>query len=258
VTKRERQWAHNWIPLTLRAALLKAHGNREEAERILAAARAGRRERRAARRGRRGDVVFSPPSPAHQAELARRRELRALSEDDIADRMGNASDAEVAELTRELDRRDHADRRRDAKDAARQAEAERLIAAGEDEETAYRRAYGVTDDAARRQEAVAMLRREGFRGRSFDSLARQAHAEEVERSYWSAEAATKGYLLSPAGNRAGIDPRSLFDGPAARANKYASEELRDYWREHGRLTVEDTKADLLAGRRRTVTAGDVA
>lgn len=258
MTKRERQWAHNWTPLTLRAAILKAHGDREEAERLLAAARAGRQARRQARRARRGDVVFAPPSPAHQAELARRRELRALSDDAIAERMADASDAEVAELSRELDRRDRNDRRRHAKDAARQAEAERLIAAGEDEETAYRRAYGTTEEAERRQEVTARLRRDGHRGRNFDQLARSYHREEVRQAYLRAEEVCRGHVLSPAGKRAGVDPESLFTAPEATARKYASEELRDFWREHGRPTLADTKAELLGGRGRLRTAGDVA
>lgn len=258
MSKRERQWAHGWVPLTLRAAILKAHGDHAEAERLLAAARAGRKARKEARRGRRGEVVFAPPSPAHLEQLAERRRLRAMSDDQLAAAMGTADEAGLAVLERELERRDKADRRRDAADAARQATAEALIAAGEDEETAYRRAYGVSEDKARRDEAAALLRREGYRGRGFDALARAAHADEVERSYWAAEDATKGYLLNDAGRRAGVHPRELFTGTTARAHKYASEELRDYWREHGRLTLEDTKADLLAGRRRTRTAGDVA
>jgi hypothetical protein len=263
MTKRERQWAHNWVPLTLRAALLKAHGDRERAEELLAAARAGRRARRARR------AVFATPHPAHQADLAHRRRLRALSDDEIAGAMAAATDDEVEELVAELERRDRAEakaarsrdrraRQRADRDAEREAEAHRLIAAGEDEEEAWRRAYGITEEQERRAEAVRQLRGDGHRGRSFDQLARSYHREEVRQNYLAAEAETRGHLLSPAGKRAGVTPRSLFDGPAARAHKYASEELRDFWRANGRLSLEDTKADLLGGRRRTVTAGDAA
>jgi hypothetical protein len=51
-----------------------------------------------------------------------------------------------------------------------------------------------------------------------------AHAQ-----YLQAEAACRGNLLSRAGIKAGIDPWSLWSGPAGRADKYASEELRDFW-----------------------------
>jgi hypothetical protein len=130
-------------------------------------------------------------------------------------------------------------------------------------EVAGRCAHGVpAHGAGQPSRGVApcpsQLRGDGHRGRSFDQLARSYHREEVRQNYLAAEAETRGHLLSPAGKRAGVTPRSLFDGPAARAHKYASEELRDFWRANGRLSLEDTKADLLGGRRRTVTAGDAA
>lgn len=40
------------------------------------------------------------------------------------------------------------------------------------------------------------------------------------------------------GRRRGIDPVSLFMGPARRAEKWASEELLEWWRSHPRMTYQ--------------------
>ena len=51
-----------------------------------------------------------------------------------------------------------------------------------------------------------------------------AHAQ-----YLHAEDVCRGNLLSREGIAAGTDPWTLWSGPASRAQKYASEELRDFW-----------------------------
>jgi hypothetical protein len=43
-------------------------------------------------------------------------------------------------------------------------------------------------------------------------------------------------MLNRRGREAGVDERTLFTGPEARARKYASEELLTYWETHPRLT----------------------
>lgn len=46
-------------------------------------------------------------------------------------------------------------------------------------------------------------------------------------------------LLSKEAMALGIDSYSLFIGPRARAERWASEELRDWWAVHGRLTYAE-------------------
>lgn len=46
-------------------------------------------------------------------------------------------------------------------------------------------------------------------------------------------------FLNRRGRAAGIDPRSLFYGPAVRVTAYASEELRDWFAQHGRTTYAE-------------------
>jgi hypothetical protein len=57
---------------------------------------------------------------------------------------------------------------------------------------------------------------------------------EIDRTYQAASAHTNGVLINTEGNKNNVDPRSLFRGPKARAMKYASDELKDWWLEHPR------------------------
>jgi hypothetical protein len=50
---------------------------------------------------------------------------------------------------------------------------------------------------------------------------------------------TNGALLNARGRAKGIDAWDLFIGPAVRANAYASDELREHWAKHGRLTFAE-------------------
>jgi hypothetical protein len=89
---------------------------------------------------------------------------------------------------------------------------------------------GRREDRAERVEA----RRERARGRRRRLNAE--HRDEVYRQWLQAEAATRGVMLNKAGQRAGIDERSLFTGPESRVVKYASPELFEWFEEHGRPT----------------------
>ena len=58
----------------------------------------------------------------------------------------------------------------------------------------------------------------------------------------------RGELLNARGRTARIDPASLFMGPSSRVERYASEELKDWFAHHGRLTVGDFEAQWWNGR----------
>lgn len=60
--------------------------------------------------------------------------------------------------------------------------------------------------------------------------------DELDRRHAQATDDTNGVLLNARGRAAGIESRSLFYGPAVRVRAYASEELRDWFDEHGRVT----------------------
>lgn len=44
---------------------------------------------------------------------------------------------------------------------------------------------------------------------------------------------------APSGRRGRVDPRTLFTGPQSRVDKYASEELKNYFDQHGRVTATE-------------------
>ncbi|OII60868.1 phage capsid protein [Streptomyces sp. CC53] len=66
--------------------------------------------------------------------------------------------------------------------------------------------------------------------------ARALYDEYVYRQYLAAEDACRGYLLNKKAEAAGIRPETLFSGPARIAYARASDELKEWWKEHGRLT----------------------
>jgi hypothetical protein len=90
-------------------------------------------------------------------------------------------------------------------------------------------------------------------------------AAEVSRVIDAAEAGTNGYILNRRGREAGISERSLFTGPEARAKKYASEELLNWWESHPRPTEahfrgEDTRIGYatVRGKRPRMTSEEEA
>lgn len=119
------------------------------------------------------------------------------------------------------------------------------VAEGMSDEDAWAEATGQDVETQRREAAIAQLRGDGYTGRGFDELARAAYRRFVDAHYWQAEADTNGYLLNNAGQAAGINPRELFEGPAARARKWASDELLEWWDNNGRVTFDEFAAQLL-------------
>ncbi len=229
MARRVYHWKHGWIPLTHAAALQKAHGSEAGAAKLM------------------GKSIAAVPAAS----------LRRMSDDDLATHLGDVGDNEVAlgKIMRELDRRDREQERRTARkqerESARDAEFERQVDAGVDAEAAYAAVYGVSEERQRRQEAISSLRAAGYRGAGLDALVRDAFKEHVRQAYLDAETVTRGQMRSKEGRAANIDERSLFVGPEARARKYASRELLDYWQQHGRMTVEDFKASVMGGQMRS-------
>ncbi|WP_345174734.1 phage minor capsid protein [Streptomyces lavendulae] len=66
--------------------------------------------------------------------------------------------------------------------------------------------------------------------------ARELYEEYVYRQFLAAEEDCRGYLLNKKATTAGHAPVSLFSGPARIAYSRASDELKEWWAKHGRLT----------------------
>ncbi|AUI56795.1 phage minor capsid protein [Amycolatopsis sp. BJA-103] len=183
-------------------------------------------------------------------------DLVALSDADLEEHLTRVSqtddfDALEAAIV-EMERRESAappvDAKQQAADEREQQQweqFEKLIDSGWDEESAAAEAYGRSVEQQHRDRAIESLRARGYTGRGFDELARAAFRDVVYDQYLAAEDETRGHMLNAAGTAAGIDPHSLFGGNAARARKYASDELKEWWDNHGRITYDAYAADLL-------------
>lgn len=68
---------------------------------------------------------------------------------------------------------------------------------------------------------------------------RAEYEEVLYAQYERAADATNDRLVNAAGRARGIDPLSLFMGPARRAYCWASEELIEHWSRHPRVTFAD-------------------
>lgn len=94
----------------------------------------------------------------------------------------------------------------------------------------------------RRQDLLKQSRKPG---ESLDQLVDRMYGEATELLYLAAEAATNGYMIKKEFAHLGIDPYSLFHGPARAAAKYASRELMDWFRANGRVTWIEYKYAML-------------
>jgi hypothetical protein len=83
--------------------------------------------------------------------------------------------------------------------------------------------------------AKAKAKRDGDRA-AWESA---AHAQ-----YLQADEECRGNLVNRRGYAAGVSDWSLWSGPESRAMAYATEELREFWYTHPRITVEAYRRQL--------------
>lgn len=113
---------------------------------------------------------------------------------------------------------------------------------------AYATVTGADHERLIQEQWQALLDSDRHAGETRAQAADRTHSEWVDQQYQAAEDACRGHLLNAAGQARGIDPRKLFYGPAARAYKYASEELVDYWRRNPRVTQVEWRAERTGSR----------
>ncbi|WP_371652490.1 MULTISPECIES: phage minor capsid protein [unclassified Streptomyces] len=174
-----------------------------------------------------------------------RDDLADLSDDDLAWAMQYADPGELRGIAAELDRRDAVDppTPADSDDpvadllADRDALADAMAPAPDPEQWGR-----LADDETFAAEAAALAagqEQEGDTDERHVITRREARAlydEYVYRQYLQAEEDCNGYLLNKKASAAGINAVSLFSGPARIAYARASDELKQWWAEHGRLT----------------------
>lgn len=194
-----------------------------------------------------------------EREKQQRRELRAMKSAELRQAMLDAIAADdmraFNRLAVESDRRDAArdtarakrQHQREAEERRKAEEYEQLLTAGYDDEEAAEVVYGVPVERQRRQAAITSLRRSGYEGKNLEQLARAAFRTHVYEQFRKAEDDTNGYMVNPEGRRRNVDPLALFTGPEARARKWASPELREWWDLHGRPSFADYVDALVNG-----------
>ena len=102
------------------------------------------------------------------------------------------------------------------------------------------RAWSVAVEAEDASPLTNPARRPGRR-LSPEQACREEYDAFMRDSYVMAENDCRGVLLNRNGRAAGVDPTSLFCGPASRVRKYASEELRTWFTGNGRITFGEWK-----------------
>jgi hypothetical protein len=178
-----------------------------------------------------------------------RERVRGMSSDELDEAMAGAGDDydQLLAAVAESDRRERLEERRIARDH-RGRRFDELVEQGWSEEDAADEAYGVTREGRDADEAIERLRAEGYRG-TFHQMAKASFYDEVERIRIRLEDndnPVKGQFLNREGRARGLDPGYVFTSSAEDARRYASEELADWWRYNGRLSLREWKA-MLAG-----------
>lgn len=188
-----------------------------------------------------------------EAELARRDELHGqhLHEPDpetVGERDPLAAET-LAEMDRHLDEQAHR--------AEQGRHVDELVSRGWSYPDAHAEVHGLDAQELARQERAGAVNADRRTGETQEQTVRRLYGEQVHLQFLAAEEAVRGHLLSKTGRAAGIDPVTLFSGPAARARKYASEDLLRWWADHPnnmRRTYTEFRADVLARSRDLATA----
>lgn len=76
---------------------------------------------------------------------------------------------------------------------------------------------------------------------------KQDYLSFVDYQYLAAIEATAGVLVNQLGKVDHIDGFTLFSGPLSRAQKYASEELLEFWKTNPRRTLSQFEEQWVTG-----------
>ncbi|MYY08820.1 phage capsid protein [Streptomyces sp. SID4919] len=173
-------------------------------------------------------------------------DLTAVGDDHLAWAMQYATNSELLRIAAEMDRRDAAAMPplADTGDPVADMLADRDALAAALDPAHDPTGWGaLADDDTFAAEAAALAAAQEEEGGPADERhtitrreARALYDEYVYRQYLAAEDDLRGHLLSKKAQAAGISPVTLFSGPARIAHARASDELKEWWTEHGRLT----------------------
>jgi hypothetical protein len=167
-------------------------------------------------------------------------------------------DRALEELDAELARREGVDELR-VDDDLKSRQLDDLLSRGWSYLDAWAEVHGRDVADLEREERLQLVDAERRPGERREQTIGRMYAEHVYLASMQAEEDTNGHLLSPAGRaenarraRQGkplITAASLWSGPAARARKYASDELKEWWETHGgRRNLTEYRAQFTGDR----------
>jgi hypothetical protein len=182
-------------------------------------------------------VAEAPAPPQTRASQYTPEATVHLSDDDLAVALNRLNDDPAAQdqILQTLVWREQIELQRDA-DLAADLERKRCEKA--EREAAWQREWedvSPLTNPARRSE----------RRLTPEQVCREEYDAYLYTSYLQAENDCRGVLLSREGQSKGVDPETLFSGPASRVRKYASEELKTWFARNGRITYAEWKFQWL-------------
>ncbi|WNM68949.1 minor capsid protein [Mycobacterium Phage TribleTrouble] len=138
------------------------------------------------------------------------------------------------------------------KEAADRAKWDRmgeLVDQGWREDEAEAEAFGKTVEQVRRDNFMRDALRDGHRGNTFTKVLKDKYYSLADEAYWQAEAATNGHMITRkyVGK---VDPTHLWFMSERDARKYMSEEMANWFDEHGRITFMAYRQSVLDGTSR--------
>jgi hypothetical protein len=172
--------------------------------------------------------------------------LADMSDDELLDHFHNLSQTDTVDedalraVDAELERREG-----QPFDSPESRRVDELVARGHGYLDAYAEVHGLDVSKLELEQRMQRVDQERRPGESRAQTIRRMHAEHVALAVLQAEDDTRGNLLNREGRAKGIDPATLWSGSAARARKYASDELKQWWSEHGgRMTAAEYAAQF--------------
>lgn len=177
-------------------------------------------------------------------------DIAKLADDDLFDLFAELSKQDTLDeplMRRLIDDMDRRERQapvaalEDADLTPEQRRVDELVAGGRDYLSAYTEVHGGNETPT-----ATVDRRPGERA---DAAVRRSYDEFTHLAYLQAEKATRGHMLNRAGQKAGINPLTLFSGPVSRARRYASEDLMRWWAGNGRMNLAQFRAQVTGGQK---------
>lgn len=163
--------------------------------------------------------------------------------------------ANAAAARREADRERRIHAKQQQREKQQWMQFEQLLERGHDEESAVAEVFGRSVEQQRRDRAIASLRHQGYPTRGSTSWRTRRTETTCTRSTSRPRTPPAGTWSPPQGGRAGSIRARCSPAPEARAQRWTSDELKEWWDENGRVTFEQYKNDLLGN---TPTTGDPA